>query len=417
MATESKLNQLFRTQQGPTFDIGTLIITLLLITAGLISIYSATYDAGSSNYFYKQLFFAGLGLVGILTINFLPEKWIKASSVALYIIALLMLVAVLFFGREIAGTKGWFRLWGIGFQPAEFAKIATIMAIASYLNRKGIDIKNLRDLLIVMALALLPASLVMMQPDVGSASVLVVILFGALLWSGFNLFLLYVIVAMPIVFVLSLTADIYFQIFFVVFAITAFMFRRKIILTIVGISIILSIGYFSNDMMSALPKNSQTRINMFIHPEADPLGKGYNVMQSVLAVGSGGVTGKGYLQGTQTQLRYIPEQRTDFIFCVPTEEFGFIGGSTVLILMILLIFRAIRVGFESGDKFRGLLAIGIATTFLYHTIINIGMVIRLMPVMGIPLPFMSYGGTALLVNMTMVGLLMNIYRANNTRQS
>jgi rod shape determining protein RodA len=194
------------------------------------------------------------------------------------------------------------------------------------------------------------------------------------------------------------------------FIITNILFKKNILQTSAFIAFIFVISYFSPNIMKFMPQNTQDRIEIFINPNSDPLNKGYNVMQSVLAVGSGGVTGKGYLKGSQTQLRYIPEQRTDFIFCVPTEEFGFIGGALVIILYSLLVWRILKIATNTSSTFFSITSFGICTIFLYHAVINIGMVIRIMPVMGIPLPFMSYGGSALLVNMAMIGLLMNAHR-------
>jgi rod shape determining protein RodA len=196
----------------------------------------------------------------------------------------------------------------------------------------------------------------------------------------------------------------------------SFFFRKKLVIAIGAIAVFVAVGFIAPIIYDNLMDHQKSRIQTFLDPEANPRGTGYNVIQSLLAVGSGGLTGKGFLQGTQTQLRYIPMQWTDFIFSVPTEEFGFIGGVLVIGLLALLIHRCIRIASEVDDKYYSIVAMGAGTIFLYHTIINIGMAIGLMPVMGIPLPFLSYGGTSLIINLSLVGLLLRGYRLNKHKK-
>ncbi|MFC2129816.1 FtsW/RodA/SpoVE family cell cycle protein [Bacteroidota bacterium] len=407
--TSSETNKNFRRRAIDFIDFKTIGIVILLISAGLLSLYSTTYEASSIFIFYKQLIFTGIGFGILLFVLIIPENWIKFNSVLIYIISIALLIGVLFFGKTVSGTQGWFQIANFSFQPAEFAKIATLLLVSRFLSQKGIDIKNLRDLLTVLAMFALPTTLIILQPDMGSASVLIVLLLGVLFWVGFDLLLLYFIGFIPFVLTLPLLGVEYFigSVFF--FSITAIFFRKNLLKTLTLIALIFAIGYFSTEIIRIMPQNTQDRIETFLHPESDPLNKGYNVMQSVLAVGSGGFSGKGYLKGSQTQLRYIPEQRTDFIFCVPTEEFGFIGGIIVIGLYILLVLRILTIAKDLNNQFFSILSFGIAITLLYHAIVNIGMVLRLIPVMGIPLPFMSYGGTALIVNLIMVALLLKAY--------
>lgn len=395
-------------------DFKIIALVLLLISAGLISIYSATYDSGTSIFFYKQLIFSGIGFATILFIIFIPENWIKFNTVTIYVISIILLIMVLFFGKTISGTKGWIHIAGFSLQPAEFAKIATLLLASRFLSQKGVDIKSLRDLFTLIAIFALPVFLIILQPDMGSASVMLVLFLGILFWTGFDLLILYFLAFLPLIIIFSLTGIEYFIGAVIFFTITSVFFKKKLIKTLILTTLIFLSGYFSKEIVSILPQNTQDRIDTFLYPEKDPLNKGYNVMQSVLAVGSGGLTGKGYLKGSQTQLRYIPEQRTDFIFCVPTEEFGFIGGVVVIILYALFFLRIFTIASNSQNRFLSILSFGIGTIFLYHTLVNLGMVMRLLPVMGIPLPFMSYGGTALIVNMAMVGLLLKAYYLQKT---
>ena len=418
-----KLNSVFKKSQNKNFnrnltefiDFRIFLISGLLIAIGLLSIYSATYDSGTSIFFYKQLTFVALGLVIMVLIIFIPEKWIKSYSLTFYIFSIALLIGVLFFGKTVSGTRGWFQFAGISFQPSEFAKITTLLLVSQLLSRKGNDINNLRDLLKVIGIFALPIMLIVLQPDMGSASVLIFLLLAVLFWVGFDLSLIYFIVFIPLIIILSLIGFEYYIIAWIFFAITYLIFRKGLIRSFVLIAFIFTLGYFSHNILRILPSNTQDRIETYIYPKKDPLNKGYNVMQSILAVGSGGVYGKGYLKGSQTQLRYIPEQRTDFIFCVPTEEFGFIGGVIVILLFSFFFWRTLKIATGTEDIFYSILSFGIGSIFLYHSIINIGMVVRLVPVMGIPLPFMSYGGTALVINMMMVGLIMNAYRSRKEK--
>jgi rod shape determining protein RodA len=189
------------------------------------------------------------------------------------------------------------------------------------------------------------------------------------------------------------------------------LFRRSVMVTLLGFSVSLIIGFSTGFVYQhVMLPHQQKRIQTFLNPNLDPQGAGYHVLQSMLAVGSGGLTGKGFLKGTQTQLRYIPEQWTDFIFCVPTEEFGFLGGMLVIVLQIALVYFAIDTASHLRNKYESTICFGVAAIFLYHTTINVGMAIGLVPVMGIPLPFLSKGGSSLVLNMGMVGLLLNFYR-------
>jgi rod shape determining protein RodA len=195
----------------------------------------------------------------------------------------------------------------------------------------------------------------------------------------------------------------------------AFLFRRSLFATVAAVALMIAVAVAVDPAFDSLESYQQKRLITLFEPEANPRGSGYHVIQSMLAVGSGGVTGKGFLQGTQTQLRYIPEQWTDFIFCVPTEEFGFVGGVLVLGLLASIMLRTISIAGLVRTRFASVVAIGFSTVLLYHTMVNIGMAIGLFPVMGIPLPFLSAGGTALIMNLTVVGLMMNFYKTRRRR--
>jgi len=403
-------------QPGEFFDWSTFLITLLLVTFGLISIYSATYEAGMSSRFTQQLVYAIAGFGFILFIMFLPERWIFDIAYVFYGIMVLLLIAVLFFGKEVSGTKGWLSLGFATFQPSEFAKLATLLAVARFLSSKGVDIKNLRDLLITIAIVALPAFLIFRQPDHGTSTVMAALLLGVMFWSGFDLLILFSIISIPVIAISSIISTTAFVTTITIFSIIAGLFRKKLLITAVSILIAVGLGYSGKLAVEKLEPYQQKRIQTFLNPGEDPIGSGYNVVQSILAVGNGGLTGTGFMEGSQTQLKYIPAQWTDFIFSVPAEEFGFIGGAMVIVLLVLFIFRAVSIANETTSSFYSIIAFGTATLVFYHTIVNIGMVIGLMPVMGIPLPFLSSGGSSLFVNLILVGFLMNSFRSHRRKK-
>jgi rod shape determining protein RodA len=392
------------------FDWATFWIAMSLIAYGLVCIYSATYDSSMSSFFDKQLMSAGIGFIFMIGLSFIPESWLKASSYIIFGMTLVLLALLPFIGHESNGTKGWIRLGGFSLQPSEIAKISLILVLARHLSLKGTDIQSFRDLGVTALLSLIPVAMIVAQPDFGSATVLIVLFVGVVFWAGFDSFILYFFFCLPFIMVMSWISPIIYYIGTSIMSAGVLFFRRKIYFSIIAIAVFFAVGFYGQHFYEVLEPHQKKRIDTFIKADADPRGAGYNVLQSILAVGSGGLTGKGYLQGTQTQLRYIPMQWTDFIFSVPNEEFGFIGGALAILLHVALILRAIKIAYDTDSKFYSVMCIGIATVLFYHITINIGMAIGIMPVMGIPLPFMSQGGTALIINMAMVGLLLNAQR-------
>jgi len=403
-------------------DWGLLLSVVGLLAMGLISIYSATFDAGTSTYFSKQLFYAGTGFVVALVCYFLPERWIRDLSYALYGVGILMLIAVLIpgIGKVVNGQQCWIQIGSFTFQPSELAKVTTLLALARYISEKGVDVKTIRDLAAIFGMVLLPIALVMGQPDTGSATVFIAMSLGIFLWIGGDLFFLYCIAAVPFIGISALYGVLFetmvvFGIVAALVTIGAFAFRRNIVITIVAVAMLIGVGLSVEPAFEKLEPYKQARLVTLFEPERNPRGQGYHVIQSILAVGSGGLTGKGFLKGTQTQLRYIPEQWTDFIFCVPSEEFGFVGAVIVIALLVALILRSMNIAALVRTKFASVIAIGFGTLMFYHTLVNVGMAIGLFPVMGIPLPFLSAGGTALIMNMSIVGMLLNFYKTRRRR--
>jgi rod shape determining protein RodA len=391
------------------FDFRALFICLALVIIGLMSIYSATFDINNAANFYRQALWAGIGFVVMLITAFIPLRTVQRLSFAFYFTTIAVLAILLVVGSTVKGSKSWFGVGGIGGQPSEFAKIATVLAFASYLSKTDVSISQIKHLVIALCIFAAPMFLILVEPDLGTTIVFFSTLLPRRYWAGVSSFILIAILVPILVAVGALLGTAQFLIASILGAILLYVFRENRFAVAVAFGIALAVGLSVQIVYEHMHVYQQKRITTFLNPEADQLGAGYNVVQSKIAIGSGGFLGKGFLKGTQTQLNYIPEQWTDFIFCVQGEEFGFLGGSLVLTLFAALSIHGLRVASSSKNKFGSLSAIGITGILTTHTVINTGMAMGMMPVIGLPLPFMSYGGSALIANMTMVGLLMNFY--------
>lgn len=391
-------------------DFTTLSITFLLIVVSLISMYSATYDAGASVYFYRHVLWMGIGIVLMISVSLIPYRTLQLLSYPLYGLSIMFLVGVLILGKTVAGSKSWFGVGTLGLQPAEFAKTAALLALAAYLSRRHVNPQRLKDLSVVLSIALIPAALIIAQPDIGTALIFISMLIPILYWAGGSAFFLLSLIAPGAAAIAALFGTTAFVV--VVFAtfLVLFLLRENRFVSAIVFSLTVLVGVSVQFIYGKLQPYQQKRIDTFLNPETDPLGAGYNVIQSKIAIGSGAIFGKGYLQGTQTQLNFIPAQWTDFIFCVPGEEFGFIGALFILFLLAALLLRGVQIASMVKNQYASIVAIGVVAVFAVHIIINIGMSMGLLPVIGIPLPFLSYGGSNLITNMMMIGLLLNMYK-------
>jgi rod shape determining protein RodA len=391
------------------FDFRIFLFVIALVALGIVSVYSASFDAKASEIYYKQLLWAAIGMGALFVCAFLPYRLLYLSAYPAYALSIALLIGVLLFGKTVSGSTSWFNLGALRFQPSEFAKVTTVLALAAYLSRPDVTLAKVKHLLAVAGIVLLPVALIMTQPDTGTAVIYIVMLFPVLYWGGAGKFTLLAIVAPGIVAVAALLGITPFFIAVIGLGTLLYLTREHRIVTAVVFSLMVLVGISTQSIYEGLRPYQQKRIAAFLDPNVDPLGAGYNVVQSKVAIGSGGLLGKGYLQGTQTQLNFIPEQWTDFIFCVPGEEFGFLGAATVLVFFALLLLRSIAIGTMVKSSFASFVAIGICGVIGAHVLINIGMSLGLLPVIGIPLPFLSYGGSALLSGMMMMGILMNLY--------
>lgn len=395
------------------FNFVVFISAFSLIAFGLVAIYSATYgnELVSGN-FNKQLISACIGIGIVIGIMYMPPKYIAMSSYVFYVIVLIMLVAVIFLGKKIKGQTSWFSIAGFGIQPSEFAKVATVLALAFFLSNKNqdADVTKPRDFFYAVGICLIPVALIMLQPDMGTTLVFLFLLLPVLYWAGMPNYIMFFIVAPAITAVCAFLGTWYFVAAVLFIIAMMFVFKRNILISAVVVCISIGSGFSVNMIYDKLQPYQQKRIMSMFNPESDPLGAGYNVIQSKIAIGSGGLTGKGFLQGTQTQLKYIPEQWTDFIFCMVGEEFGFAGSIAVVLLFFILIWQTIHIAYICKNQFLSICCIGFATIFSFHILINLGMIMGIMPVIGIPLPFMSYGVSFLFSNLVMLGIILNAYR-------
>jgi rod shape determining protein RodA len=379
---------------------------LLLISMGWINIYAAVYNEDHSSiidlsqsygrqmiWIVTSLF---LGLVVLLT----DARFFSTFAYLIYGIIILLLLAVLAFGTEISGSKSWFQIGDFAIQPSEFGKFATTLALAKFFSGQHINVKTFRTRFIPLVIIGLPALLILLQNDTGSALVysgFILVLYRMGLSGNFLLAgVMFIIMALSTLMV----GYIYVAIALVILASLLLLIikrnRRNIVnlaaLLMLGIGFVFSVNYAVDNFLGA---HQKTRINVLLGKELDLRGAGYNVNQSKIAIGSGGFAGKGFLKGTQTKYNFVPEQSTDFIFCTVGEEWGFLGSMVVVVLFILLLIRVIIVAERQRSDFSRIYGYGVASVLFFHFAINIGMTIGLVPVIGIPLPFFSYGGSSL----------------------
>ena len=385
-----------------------LLMYLALVFIGVSAIYAAAFNENNpslfdmSQHYGKQLLFAGVSIFLGLVIMLIDAKFFNAFAYVIYGLSILTLLYVLLAGSTIAGSKSWIQLGGFSFQPSEFAKFGTALAVAHYLGDINTDFSKLKTQMKAYAMVLLPMMLVLLQGDAGSALVFLVfiLVFYREGMSGNILLIGLVTVAL---FLLTLYFSKWYVIIGlgVIFVVMMFLIERnkKNIWKLIAVFSVAVVMVFSVDFFfyKVLKQHQRTRINIILGVEKDIYGVGYNLHQSKIAIGSGGFSGKGYMQGTMTKYNFVPEQHTDFIFCTIGEEFGFVGSFILLLLYLALLIRIILLAERQRSPFSRIYGYAIASIIFFHLFVNIGMTIGLMPVIGIPLPFLSYGGSSLLM--------------------
>lgn len=349
------------------FDYSLFSLTLITSFIGLAMIYSASHHLQDIHGFYtRQLIWIGIGLAGMMVVLSINYQKILKHGYGLHLAGIILLLAVILFGPVVRGAQRWLFIGPLSFAPAEFVKITVVLSLAYYLGNAG-EIKTLRKILISSLIVFIPFILIFKQPDLGTAFVLVPTLLVMLYIGGVKKRHLLAI----ILFATLIVAPVLYHFF--------------------------------------LEEFQKARIHVFLNPELDPLGASFSLNQSRIAIGSGGLLGRGWLGGSQTQLHFLTAQYTDFIFSVVGEEWGFAGSVGLLLLYIGIFSRGLRIACEAKDHTSSLLAVGLTTMLASHVLINIAMTLGMVPVVGLPLPFLSYGGSSLLMAMLSVGLLLNIH--------
>ena len=386
-----------------------LILTggyIMLLFFGFISIYSSQNTDGYNflsyqNESFKQLIWISICLIIFFAVSILEYRFIFDLAVPLYFISLLLLILVLFFGQEVNNHSSWFNFFGLKFQPSEFSKFSTALLLAKVFDTSSIKLNNLKNVFLVSLIFIIPSIIILIQGDTGTALVYFSF-FLVFLREGLSITYLILFLSMSIIFVLGLLVDIYIlyiviTIIFLVYVGISIRNIRKIInssiLLVLAILVINGQGFILNNVLSERQKQ---RVETLINPNLDPLGSGWNITQSKIAIGSGGFMGKGFLKGTQTGLNFVPIQSTDFIFSVIGEEFGFIGSFFFIIIYIIFLYRILFLSENQKDRFARVFGYSIFSIYLFHFSVNISMTLGLFPVIGIPLPFISYGGSSLL---------------------
>ena len=384
-----------------------LLIPLFLVVISSILIKSVQREVLQSDFLY-HLFTGVFGYFLAIFISYIPIERIRKYLIPFYFCSLISLVLIYFFGISIYGAQRWLSLGIFSFQPSEVAKLSTILILALVLERKKIS--SIKDLLFPFFIVIVPWLLIFFQPDLGTSLVLIVLTSVMLYWSQ-----------MPIEWILILSFCILTSICYLVLPIFLFIWipfmgylayrssEKKIIFSISTLALHSLVIKLTPILWKfGLKDYQKDRLILFLDPNRDPLGGGYHLLQSKIAIGSGGLFGTGLLNGKLTNLQFIPEQHTDFIFSALGEELGFLGCFLVLFLFFILISQLIKVSKNARTSFESLIVIGITSTFLFQIIINLFMTIGLGPVTGIPLPFMSYGRTSLLINFIFIGLSLSI---------
>jgi rod shape determining protein RodA len=420
-------------------DLVTLGATLGLMAMGVLSIYSSGVTAEGllvSSEYVKQLIWIASGLALMSVMAFFNYKRIKDSSFIIYAVLLVILIYTRLFGKVINGARSWLGIVGeVGIQPSEFMKVATILFLAQYLSDSDHE-GSMRRLVVSFAIIMIPMGLILSQPDFGTALVFfpifIFMIFIAgldrryivfILALGFSTFFLIVlplwekhILKSPtsFLFLLYRAPYLYFLIgaSILVLALSAWgwiAFKKKYYYWIAYVSLILSGSLLASDLAHKVLKEYQVmRLIVFLDPSIDPRGSGWNILQSLTAIGSGGIAGKGFLQGTQSHYRYLPQQSTDFIFSIIAEEWGFLGGFLVFALFFVILQRCLLLLRTVKDRYATYIVAGIMGMIFFHFLVNAGMAMGIMPITGIPLFFLSYGGSSLWAVLVAIGLLLGI---------
>jgi len=398
----------------PPLFLGTLALSLF----GVAMIYSAGVlnepSPLTQNIWIRQAVWLALALIAFGALSRVPARWIEWAALPAYVGATILLASTLVIGTgagTASGVKSWISVAGFRFQPAELAKIATILALARLLALNKEGPQTLRELIAPLGVVGLPLALVILQPDLGTALAFVGILFAALYWGGTPVPILVLLASPGLGLVLTFDTRIW-SAYIVALTLSLFFYRYRLYLVeSVGVVLAnLAAGTIALPLWRSLAEYQRNRLLVFMDPTVDPRGAGWHLIQSKVAIGSGWLLGKGFTHGTQKRLDFLPAQHTDFIFSVVGEEFGFLGTFLVIAAFSYILLRLVRLATDADDPFAGLVIFGIFGAWITHIFVNIGMTIGVVPITGIPLPFVSYGGSFLLMSWVAMALAVRVGR-------
>ncbi len=392
----------------PPIDLPLAIAALVLVVFGLLTVYSATAMPGAHHGLWvRQLQWSLLAIAAAVLAAAIPYRVYDTLALPFYVLSLAMLVAVLVMGSSAMGARRWLEIGALRFQPSELAKIATVLVLARFLDNPRLDLRKLRWWLPPLALMLAPLALVAKEPDLGTSLSFPAILVAMYFWAGLP----------PGGLLLGLSPVFNVALFFVtgslwwfagLFAVLLAVLRPRLGTLLVVLALNGAVSYAVPHLWDHLHDYQRRRIETFLNPGEDPYGAGYQIIQSKIAIGSGGIAGKGYLKGSQKALAFLPMRHTDFIYSVVGEELGLVGSLTLVLLYGFVILRGYGLAVACRNGFASLMAVGLTTALFYHIMVNMLMTVGWAPVTGLPLPLLSYGGTALLVNGIQLGLLQNV---------
>jgi rod shape determining protein RodA len=392
-----------------------ILCVLVMSLFGAAMIYSAgqleIYDAVVAHAWEAQLMWLAISLVVLFIVMRIPVRWLEWAALPGYVVGLVLLVVTLFIGGgagTAASMKGWIRVGGFNVQPAQFANVATVLMLARLMGSWRDTPQTIWALWKPIAVTVVPMLLVLAQPDLGTAMVFGGVLLATVFWAGTPLGLMFMVLSPALGLAFAYVGTWIYSVYMLLLVLFLYLYRARTSEVVVVLAANLVMGTIAWPLWNSLEPYQQSRIISFADPTHDPRGAGYQVLQSKVAIGSGGIYGQGYLEGPQKRLRFLPEHHTDFIYTVVGEELGLLGAGAVLLVYLVILWRLARIAERLFDPFSGIVVFGILGAWFTHIVVNVGMTLGVMPVTGIPLPFLSYGGSFLLASFIALGVAQRV---------
>ena len=393
-----------------------LLLTVLTLTLfGAVMIFSAGQldvpSPGVTRAWRQQVMWLGISLVALFVVMRVPVRWLEWVTVPLYVVSLGVLALTLVIGTgagTAASTKSWIRIGGFGVQPAQFANVATVLMLARVMGSWREQPDTVWRLWQPIMITAVPMLMILAQPDLGTAMVFGGVLLATLFWAGTPIGIMFMLLSPMLGLALAYMEPWIYSVYMIGLLAFLYLYRARLSEWVLVLSLNLVMGTIAWPLWNSLKPYQQARFVSFVNPESDPQGTGYHVIQSKISIGSGGLTGQGFTEGPQKRLAFIPEQHTDFIYSIIGEELGLIGAGLVLVAYLVILWRLARLAERTPDPFAGIVVFGILGAWLTHVLVNVGMTLGVMPITGIPLPFLSYGGSFLLATYMALGVAQRV---------